>query len=66
MSPLRIATNANLFVLYYNNPVASKSKVRGRDQRLPIQRIRIIRLYMLRMLPRPRSTYFCLESLFLI
>jgi hypothetical protein len=26
MSPLRIATNANLFVLYYNNPVASRKK----------------------------------------
>lgn len=28
MSPLRIATNANQFVLSYNNPVASKSKER--------------------------------------
>lgn len=47
MSPLRIATNANLFVLYYNNPVASKSKERkGGDSDPTSKAYHLTKLFM--------------------
>lgn len=51
------------FFFFKSNRMIQRSQ--KADKRLPIQRIRILRLVMLRMLPRPCSTYFCLESLFL-